>query len=410
MRIAHFDCPAGASGNMFLGACLDAGLDQDALEAGLRLLELPPWRLATRRVRRGTIAALHAEFELPDAEPSGGHPHRAYGEIDELIAAANIADGPKSRARAMFHRLAEVEGRVHDVATADVTFHEVGAVDSILDIVGAALAVELLELDEVTVSRINVGGGSVATQHGLLPVPAPATLRLLDGSGALTYSTTEQAELLTPTGALLLTSLASAYGPQPGMRIQAHGYGAGTLELDSPNILRVTIGDRTEELHGDQVVVVETNIDDMNPELYDYVAERLFESGALDVTTTPIGMKKGRPGTQLSAIVPSGAVDAIVHVLMRETTTLGVRCHDVRRLKLPRHEFSVDTRYGPVRVKVSYLDDVLRDVAPEAEDCRAAAAAHGAPYRSVYDAARSAGLAAAPRKPPMSSDREGAHE
>ena len=392
MKVAHFDCPSGASGNMILGALLDAGLEAAGLEAELRKLDLPAWTLEQERVRKGPIAALQVDFAVPDRP--GGHTERSYGEIDALIATSDLAATPKARARAMFRRLAEAEAAVHGVPVAEVHFHEVGAVDSILDIVGVAVAVDLLGIGEAGVSRINVGGGTVRTQHGVLPVPAPATVRLLEGTGAEIYSTTEEAELLTPTGALVLTSLATAYGPSPAMRVVAHGYGAGHADLSTPNVLRATLGERDDRggFESDHAAVVETNIDDMNPEFYAYVADRLWAAGALDVATTPISMKKGRPGTQLSVIVEPSNLDAVAEVLLTETTTLGVRTYDVRRLKLTRQQFVVGTHYGPIGVKAAYMHGRLRDVAPEAEDCRRAAEAHQVPLRTVYDAARAAGL------------------
>ncbi len=402
MSRAHFDAASGASGNMILGALIDAGLDTGALETELRKLDLSGWSIRQERVQRGSIAALHLEFDI---EASGSdRAGRTFREIDDLIETSRVGPAPKQRARDIFRRLAEAEARVHGVPVADVHFHEIGAADAILDIVGAAVAVELLGLDEISVSRINVGGGTVTTSHGVLPVPAPATVHLLEGSGAPVYSTTEDAELLTPTGAAVLTGLASAYGPLPPMRVHAHGYGAGTRELDPPNVLRVTLGQPDAEL-ADTAVVIETHIDDMNPEFYPYVVDRLLEAGALDVATSPIGMKHGRPGAKLTVIAPPDRADAAIEILLTETTTLGVRTHEVKRTKLVRHQFVVETAYGPIAVKASYLRGELRDVAPEATDCARAAEAHSAPLRSVYDAARAAGLDTVPAKAPDGPDQ-----
>ena len=399
MTRAHFDAASGASGNMILGALIDAGLDAGGLETELRKLDLTGWSIRLERVRRGSITALHLEFDIT-ASGSG----RTFREIDDLIEASAVGPAPKRRARDIFRRLAEAEARVHGVPVADVHFHEIGAADAILDIVGAAVAVELLGLGEISVSRINVGGGNVRASHGVLPVPAPATVQLLEGSGAPVYSTTEDAELLTPTGAAVLTSLAGAYGPLPPMRIHAHGYGAGTRELDRPNVLRVTLGQPDAE-RADTAMVIETHIDDMNPELYPYMVDRLLEAGALDAVTSAIGMKHGRPGTKLTVIAPPDRADAAIEILLAETTTLGVRVHEVIRTKLARHRFVVETAYGPIAVKASYLRGDLRDVAPEAADCARAAEARSTPLRAVYDAARAAGLDAAPAQAPDGTDR-----
>ncbi len=377
---------------MILGALLDAGLEAGALEHELRKLELPEWRLQTQRVKRGSLAALYADFVVQGLPGEA----RAYPAIDGLIAASDVCEPARTRARGMFRRLAEVEAAVHGVALEQAHFHELGAVDSVLDIVGAAVAMHLLGIESVRVSPLNVGGGTVSTQHGELPVPAPATLALLEGEGAHVYSTVDDTELLTPTGALILTSFAQSYGPLPAMRVRAHGYGAGRMELPFPNVLRVTLGDPAPADEADRVTVVETDIDDMNPELLAHAGDQLIAAGALDVTTTALGMKKGRTGTRITAIAPPERADAVVEALLRETTTLGVRMHEARRRKLPRREFTVTTEFGRITVKASYLNHRLRDVAPAADDCRQAALRYGQPVRTVYDAARAAGLEEAP--------------
>ena len=394
MTIAYFDCQAGASGNMILGALLDAGLDKTRLLAELRKLDLPPWKLRDERVRRGLIQARLVDFDIQDR----GH-HHAYTDIDARIAAADLKPSVREEARRVFRRMAEAEAAIHGTAVADVEFHEVGAADSVLDVVGAAVAFDLLAVERVVVSPINTGSGWVETAHGRLPVPAPATARLLAGSGAVAYGSDVEFELLTPTGAAVLTHAANDYGPLPAMRVLRTGYGAGTASLSIPNVLRVTLGESVAAHQSDTATVIETNIDDMNPEVYEYVTARLFAAGALDVWTAPIVMKAGRPGTQLCALASNETAGVLIDLILAETTTLGVRTHQVRRTKLQRAGFSVATAYGDVRVKASYLRGTLRDVAPEAADCRRIAAERGVAWRDVYDAARSAGRAAAPPAP-----------
>ena len=394
MTTAYFDCLAGASGNMILGALLDAGLDKTRLLAELRKLDLPPWKLRDERVQRGLIQARLVDFDIEDR----GH-HHPYTDIDARIAAADLKPQIRDEARQIFRNLAEAEAHVHGTPVNQVEFHEVGAADSVLDVVGAAVAFHLLAIDHVVVSPINTGSGWVETAHGRLPVPAPATTQLLAGSGAVAYGSDVKFELLTPTGAAVLTHAAHAHGPLPPMRVLQTGYGAGTARLAIPNVLRVTLGQPVQSNQADTATVIETNIDDMNPEAYEYVSHRLFAAGALDVWTAPIVMKGGRPATQLCALGANDTVAALIDLILTETTTLGVRTHQVQRTKLQRASYSVSTPYGDIRVKASYLHGTLRDAAPEAADCRRIAADQGVPWRDVYDAARSAGRAAAPPSP-----------
>ena len=398
MTIARVDCPAGASGNMFLGALLDAGLDQGELEAELRTLDLPRWRLARGSVRRGSLAATHMDFEVDDAHAKGSLDDAE--SMDAVVAASDVRADARDRARRMIRRLAEAEATVHGVEPDEVHFHELGAVDFVLDIVGACVAVNMLDITSMSTSPINTGSGTVSTSHGVLPVPAPATLQILEGSSLEVYSTDVAFELLTPTGALVLSEFTTHPGPAPTMRVAATGYGSGTAELAIPNVLRVTLGEATEAIGTDIVTVIEANVDDMNPEFYPLMIERLFEAGALDVTLSPLAMKKGRPGTLVRVLATADKSDAAVDVLLRETSTLGVRLHDARRVKAPRHSLRVDTRYGPIRVKASYFDGRLRDVAPEADDCARAARDHGVRLQAVYDASRAAALEVAPRDQP----------
>ncbi len=398
MTIARVDCPAGASGNMFLGALLDAGLDQGELETQLRTLDLAPWRLARESVRRGSLAATHMDFQIDGSQANG-----ALGDaesMEDVIAASDVRPDVRDRARRMVRRLAEAEATVHGVKLGEVHFHELGAVDFVLDIVGACVAIDMLDITSMSTSPINGGSGTATTSHGLVPVPAPATLRILKGSSLEVYATDVAFELLTPTGALVLTEFTTHAGDAPAMRVTATGYGAGTAELAIPNVLRVTLGGATDAIGTDVVTVIEANVDDMNPEHYPIVTERLFESGVLDVTLSPLAMKKGRPGTLIRVLVAPDKSDVVVDVLLRETSTLGVRLHDARRVKVPRHSLRVGTPYGEIGVKASYLDGRLRDVAPEADDCARAARERGVRLQAVYDAARVAAWAMAPQDQP----------
>ena len=383
---------------MVLGALLDAGLDKALLINELEKLNLPPWKLRDEHVQRGSLRARHVDFEIEDRDN-----HHAYVEIDTRIASSNLPPHIRATSQELFRRLAEAEAQVHGVPIEDVQFHEVGASDSLLDLVGASVAFDLLAIEHVTVSPINVGGGTVMTAHGQIPVPAPATARLLALSGAVAYGSDVDFELLTPTGAVILTHLADAYGPLPAMRIDHVGYGAGSADLPIPNILSVTLGTSDGNHGSDIATVIETNIDDMNPELYAYVSERLFAAEALDVWTVPIVMKEGRPGAQLAVLAKARAVQNLINLILAETTTLGVRVHEVHRTTLPRKSLTVETQYGQVRVKASYLHGSLRDVAPEAADCRRIASEHDVAWRDVYDAARLTGRKIAPTNIDLSS-------
>tara|TARA_Y100000588_G_scaffold324446_1_gene357614 strand:+ start:19442 stop:20647 length:1206 start_codon:yes stop_codon:yes gene_type:complete len=395
VNIAHFDCHAGASGNMVLGALLDAGLNKEHLLTELRKLDLPPWEMVDERTTRGPLSARFVDFKI-----EGQTGHHFYRGIDKTIASADLRTNVRTASRELFRRLAEAEAAVHGTTVNEVEFHEVGAADAVLDIVGAMVAIDLLSIDSVTVSPINTGSGTVMTAHGRLPIPAPATARLLAESDAISYGSKTEFELLTPTGAAVLTQLASEYGPHPHMRVHSIGYGAGSADLPIPNVLRVVMGHSESNPNSDTAIVIEANIDDMNPEIYPYVAERLFRAAALDVWTTPIVMKEGRPATQLSILCQPDNTDELTKIVLSETTTLGLRTQKVDRTILKREIIAVETQFGMINVKVSYLDDSVRDVAPEASDCKRLAIQHAVAWREVYDAARSAGFSLAPTTSP----------
>lgn len=386
MKIAYFDCFSGISGNMALGALLDAGLESDRLKAELTRLPLSGYTLTAQAARRGGLRGTYVEVQVSD------HTHeRHLHDIERIVEGSDLPQELKNRGLSIFQRLAEAEARVHGTSVEEVHFHEVGAVDAIVDVMGTVIGLWLLDVEKVYASPVHVGCGTVTCAHGTLPVPAPATMELL--RGVPTYGRDVEAELVTPTGAAILTALAEGFGAAPPMTVGQIGYGAGSRELPHPNLLRVSIGNADEKATGyeeDTVTVIETNIDDMNPQWYEHVMARLFEAGALDVFLMPIQMKQGRPGAQLSVLVAEETVSDVLPILFAETTTIGVRLHRARRYKLRREIITVETRYGPIDVKVARHGERVMNVAPEYRDCRRAAQEHGVPLKEVHRAAMTA--------------------
>ncbi|MHB9023770.1 MAG: nickel pincer cofactor biosynthesis protein LarC [Armatimonadota bacterium] len=383
MRLAYLDCFSGVSGNMLLGALLACGLEEAALVSELRRLPLEGWELKSERVLRKGIQAVHVEVDDHGHEH---HLHRGLGDILALIEQSGVSERAKKTASAIFTRLGEAESTVHGVPPDRVHFHEVGAVDAIIDIVGASVGLELLGIEKIVASPLPLGSGWVKSAHGLLPVPAPATA-LLVRDVPIVESDVE-CELVTPTGAAIVTTLAAGYGPLPSMTVRAVGYGAGTRDLPRSNVLRLFLGEETVESTPTEIVGLETNLDDLPGEITGYLMDRLFAAGALDVFFTPIQMKKNRPGVLVRVLCAPRDEAGCTDILFRETTTLGVRRLPFGRTVLPRETRTVDTPYGPVRVKVSRWGDVER-VEPEYEDCRALAEQHGVPLVAVYQSARS---------------------
>src|SRR5712692_9876421 len=339
MKIAYFDCFSGISGDMVLGALVNAGCPLASLEAELRRLPLTGWKISAAMVRRGAVMATRVEVETTEH-----HHHRSLGTILQLIDQASLPPRVADRARRIFCRLGEAEARVHDVPIENVHFHEVGAVDAIVDIVGACIGFELLGVEEFSCSALNLGDGRVETQHGVLPVPAPATAELL--RGAPLYSTGISKELVTPTGAAIASTLASRFGPMPPMTVGAIGYGAGAAELsEQPNVLRLFIGEwAAREMPApaeEAVAVIEANLDDMNPQIYGYFVERALAAGALDVFAAPVQMKKNRPGQLLTVLCDPAAADGLMNLIFRETTTIGVRTYRAQRRCLERESIPV---------------------------------------------------------------------
>ncbi len=387
MRIGYFDCFSGVSGDMVLGALVDAGLPSAELQDAISALGVNGITLTAEKVKRHTFAATKVNVVTAEA----GHPHRHLKDILGLIEGSRLDAPVKADAARVFTRLAEAEAAAHGTTPDRVHFHEVGALDAIADIVGAAFGLRRLELDEVVASPINTGSGTVDGAHGRMPVPAPGTARLL--IGVPSYSTGIQAELATPTGAAILATLARRFGPLPLMDVRAIGYGAGTRDLaEQPNVLRLLVGEGGGAgLEGDTVSFLETNIDDMNPQFFEVLVDQLFAAGALDVWMTPITMKKSRPAVTLSVLCPAEAARRTADLILEGSTSFGVRVAAVDRLKLHREVLDVETPYGPAQVKVGRRGDRVVHVSPEYEVCRRLAAVTGRSLAEVYEAAQRAG-------------------
>ena len=387
MRILYFDCIAGISGDMALGALIDAGADLEPIRKGLAGLPLEPFELDVEEVDASGLRATKVHVRTSSLGLI-----RTYASIRSLLDQAEMPLNAKGMAQRIFRRLAEAEAMIHRRELEQVTFHEVGAVDSIVDIVGTALALASLGVERVFSSAVPTGFGMVKTEHGSLPIPAPAVVELL--RGAPMYSRGVSVELVTPTGAAILASIVEGFGELPPMRIEHVGYGAGTARLDFPNVLRVLIGEEdrdavapaTDTPVGSELVF-ETNVDDLNPELYAYVLERLFDAGAQDAWLTPIVMKKGRPAVTISVLASPQRQEAIRQVLFRETGTLGIRTSAVDKRTLEREWIEVTTHHGIVRVKIGLMAGQAVTVAPEFEDCAQIARDAGIPARDVYEEA-----------------------
>lgn len=385
MQVAYFDLISGASGDMLLGALVDAGLLFADLERTLGGLHLPGFRLESSRVMRGAFSATKVDVVVTDNASV-----RHLPQIEALIQAGDLSEHVRERALRIFRRMVEAEAKIHNQDVNRVHLHELGGHDTIVDVVGVLSAIELLKVDQVVVSPFPLGRGRLEGAHGSMPLPAPATMALLQG--APLTGVDHAYETVTPTAAAVLTEVASSFGVIPRIRLAAVGYGAGSRKEPEPNVLRVLLG-QGEDAGGVEVGtldLLETNVDDMNPEFYGYVIERLFEQGARDAYLTPIVMKKSRPGIVLSVLCLPEDTNRLRAILFSETTTLGVRTQQVTRHALPFSIETVETPYGPLRVKVGCFQEGQRRAAPEFEDCRVAALKHRVPLSIVYNAARDA--------------------
>jgi uncharacterized protein (TIGR00299 family) protein len=385
LRTAYFDCYSGISGDMILGALVDLGVDLKKIRAGLKSLGLSKgYEIKSRIVTRGLISGVKVDVVVKPVK----HPHsRNLKDIKTLISKSELPPQVKSDSTEIFKRIAKAEAKVHHTTMDKVHFHEVGAVDSIVDIVGGVLGIDLLNVDRIFSSPLNVGEGFVECAHGTLPVPAPATLELL--AGIPCFSTGIKKELVTPTGAGMIGFFAEKFQSLPKMKILETGYGAGDHVIKkSPNMLRVILGEMAGEGEAQTMTMVETNIDDMNPEFYEHVMEMLFKAGAVDVTITPVSMKKNRPAVHVSVMAPAEKNEKIAEVLLTETSTFGVRYYELSRITLDREIQTIKTPHGPVKVKVGSLNGNLLKISPEYEDCKKIARREKLPIKKVYEDVR----------------------
>ncbi len=384
-RTLYLDCFAGASGDMFIGALIDCGLDFDLLKSELEKLKVTGYELSLTRVDRSGISASKFDVHLHGHH----HHHRALSEIKQMIASSSFSDRIKGRAQKIFQRIGEAEAKIHNIPVESVHFHEVGAIDSIVDVVGACIGLDTLNIEKIFSSALHVGSGTFQCAHGTYPVPGPATAELL--RGVPIYSKEIEGELVTPTGAAIISTMASGYGPMPMMKIERIGYGAGTRTYPKfPNVLRAVIGELEEDAdHTPTTInVIEANIDDLSPQVFGHLMEKVLAAGALDIFYTPVQMKKNRPGVLLTLLCKPEDRERMCEIVFRETTTLGVRYRNEQREILKREFATVETPYGRIRIKVSRAKDGrVMNYSPEFEDCRAAAEMHNVGLRDVQIAA-----------------------
>jgi len=385
MKIAYFDCFSGISGDMTVGALLDAGLKIETLEKELKKLGLSGYQLEVNKVVKKGISATQFKVKIKEEGVE-----RRFKDILTNLEESKLDEEIKKETKKIFFNIAQAESKIHQKDIDKIHFHEIGGLDSIIDITSAVIGIKTLGIEEIYSSALPVGKGFVKCAHGVIPVPAPATLELL--KNIPTYSGGIESEMITPTGAAIIGTLAKSFGERPLMKIERIGYGAGEKEFTIPNILRVSIGEKKlkdEKLKdgyvSDEAVLIESNIDDMNPEFYDYIMDQLFSQGALDVFLTPIQMKKNRPANMLSIVIYEQNLKEILEVLFSESTTLGVRIREIKRLKLAQQNFIAETKYGKIKVKVGMLKGEIKNIAPEYEDCKKIAEQHQVPLKEVYE-------------------------
>lgn len=388
MRIAYFDCFSGISGDMFVGALLDAGLKIEILEKELNKLNLSGYQLEVNKVLKKGISA--SQFKVKIQEKGV---ERRFKDILNILEESKLDEEIKNEVKKIFFKIAEAESKIHQEDIEKIHFHEIGGLDSIIDISSAVIGIKALEIKEIYSSPLPLGKGFVKCAHGILPLPAPATLELL--KNIPTYSGGMESEMVTPTGAAIISTLTKDFGERPLMKIEKIGYGAGEREFSIPNLLRVSIGEKIlsdrDLMDGyvhDEALLIETNIDDMNPEFYDYIMDKLFSQGALDVFLTPIQMKKNRPAQMFSIIVYEQNLKEILEVLFSESTTLGVRIKEVKRLKLTQQNFIAETKYGKIKVKVGIFKEDIKTIAPEYQDCQKIAQQYQVPLKEIYEEAK----------------------
>ncbi len=373
---------------MTVGALLDAGLKIDTLEKELNKLGLSGYQLEVNKVLKKGISATQFKVKIKEEGV-----HRRFKDILDIFEKSKLNEEIKKETEKIFFNIAQAESKIHQKDIDKIHFHEIGGLDSIIDITSAVIGIKTLGIEEIYSSALPVGKGFVKCAHGVIPVPAPATLELL--KNIPTYSGGIESEMITPTGAGIIGTLAKSFGERPSMKIEMTGYGAGEKEFTIPNLLRVSIGEKIlkdenskDGYISDEAVLIESNIDDMNPEFYDYIMEKLFSKGALDVFLTPIQMKKNRPAHMLSIIVYKQNLEEILEVLFSESTTLGIRLREIKRLRLDQQNFIAETKYGKIKIKVAMFKGEMKNIAPEYEDCKKVAKQHQIPLKKVYEEAK----------------------
>ncbi|MGA8833889.1 MAG: nickel pincer cofactor biosynthesis protein LarC [Desulfomonilaceae bacterium] len=387
MKVAYFDCFSGASGDMIIGSLLDAGLPLELLRSELSKLSLSHYEIGVRKAIKRGLAGSQVIINIDERHHHDHHRH--LYDIISIVKNSDLAQSAKEQVIKIFSRLAEAEANVHQTTVDRIHFHEVGAMDAIIDVTGAVVGLEALGIERVYCSPLHLGSGTIECAHGVLPVPAPATAELIKDKPV--YSTGVKGELLTPTGAAILTTLAYEFGPMPAIIPQKLGYGAGTSDPPIPNLLRVIIGDLTDgfgDYEFERVAVLETNIDDMNPQIYDYLIQKMLKEGALDVFLAPIQMKKNRPGTMMTVICQLGKLEEFSNLILRETTTLGLRWRIDNRIKALRSFEDIKTNYGPVTVKIAKVGGKITNYSVEYDDCKRLAIENQVPLKEVMDHAK----------------------
>jgi hypothetical protein len=386
VRIAYFDCFSGIAGDMVLGAFIDAGLDIKVLSKELKKLKIKGYELKANSCMRGELSG--TKLDVIAKTPSGAHARRSFLEVSKLIDDSALKPRVKANAKKIFNVIGRAERKIHGISgKKKLHLHELGDIDSIIDIVGAAIAIEALGIDEIYSSGINFGRTLLHTKAGILPAPSPASLEILKGVSVKVSGV--DSELVTPTGAGILKALCRGFGDMPEMNVSDIGYGAGTRELSGvPNMLRIMIGERAGAFEEDKIFVIETNIDDMNPQNFEYLFEKLLKTGALDAYTTSIQMKKSRPAFKLTVLSDRSKLEKLCFIIFSETTSIGIRYHQADRFKLRRRMIKVDTKYGGIKVKLSTGPGSILTVSPEYEECVKIARAKGLPLKRVYEEAK----------------------
>ncbi len=383
MKTAYIDCFSGISGDMFLGALIDARLDLEYLKKELKKLNLAGYEITAKKTQKNHITATKLTITVKDPQP-----HRHLKDINHIIDTSTLDEDIKTTSKNIFHKLAEAESKIHNTDINSIHFHEVGAVDSILDIVGAVIALKKLNIKKIYTSPLPLGTGFIKCAHGTIPLPAPATAELLKAIPV--YQTSTKGELVTPTGAAIITTITTQFKEMPKMKTETIGYGAGTQDYGHPNLLRIFIGTEEEQYQQDTATIIETNIDDMNPEHYSHIIEKLLNAGALDAYLTGIHMKNTRPATKLTVIATPQTQNNLTDIIFKETTTFGIRTYNVQRKKLSAEKTIINTKYGPVTIKTGRSKDKIITISPEYKDCKKLADESNIPLKEIYDLAKKA--------------------